>query len=144
MVARLGQRSPVHATASGQVLISEMGQESIDKLVNRRGLKKFTPRTITDGERLLKRLRRIRTDGFVVANAEYKPDLCVIATPIRDHHGVIAAALMTAMHSDRARKETSRVREVVRILKAEAEVISREIGYMAHQSVPTAQAVRSN
>ena len=144
MVARLGQRSPVHATASGQVLISEMNQEAIDSLIGRNGLKKYTPRTITDPERLHKRLLRIRNDGYVVANAEYKPDLCVIAAPIRDHHGLIAAALMTAMPSDRARKEITRVREVVRILKTESAVISREIGYMAHQATPTLQAIRSN
>jgi DNA-binding IclR family transcriptional regulator len=144
MVARLGQRSPVHATASGQVLISELAQESIDMIISRRGLKKFTPRTITDPERLQKRLHRIRNDGFVVANAEYKPDLCVIATPIRDHHGVITAALMTAMHSDRARKEITRLREIVGILKSEAGVISREIGFMARQGQTSPQAVRSN
>jgi len=144
MVARLGQRSPVHATASGQVLISEMSQEAIDRIISRHGLKKFTPRTITDPERLQRRLRRIRSDGHVVANAEYKADLCVIAAPIRDHHGVIAAALMTAMHSDRARKETSRLREVVRILKTEAEVISHEIGYMAHHIPSSIHAIRSN
>lgn len=144
MVARLGQRSPVHATASGQVLISEMSEDALDRIIKVHGLRRYTPRTITDPERLQKRLHRIRADGYVVANAEYKIDLCVIAAPIRDHHGQIAAALMTAMHSDRARKEVVRVREMVRILKTEAAVISREIGFMARQTSQTTQALRSN
>jgi DNA-binding IclR family transcriptional regulator len=129
MVARLGQRSPVHATASGQILISEMSAPAINALITRHGLKKYTARTITTREALEKRLRQVRAKGFVVANAEYKPDLCVIAVPIRDHHGRITAALMTAMQSERARKEPGRVDELVVVLQREAAVLSREIGY---------------
>jgi DNA-binding IclR family transcriptional regulator len=129
MVARLGQRSPVHATASGQILISEMSAPAINALINRHGLRKFTGRTITTRESLEKRLRQVRAKGFVVADAEYKPDLCVIAVPIRDHHGRITAALMTAMPSERARTEPERVNEVLSVLEREAVVISREIGY---------------
>jgi DNA-binding IclR family transcriptional regulator len=130
MVARLGQRSPVHATASGQILISDMGADAITAVIARHGLKRYTPRTITTREALEGRLRRVRAKGYVVANAEYKADLCVIAVPIRGHHGRITAALMTAMHSDQARKEPTRVKEVVAVLKKEGTVISREIGFL--------------
>ncbi len=99
MVARLGQRSPVHATASGQILVSEASAEALDAIVARTGLKRFTKRTITSLSGLKKRLKEVRHDGYVVADAEYKPDLCVIAVPIRDHHGKISAALMTALQS---------------------------------------------
>ncbi len=43
MVARLGQRSPVHATASGQVLIAEAGDEFLNTVISRRGLKRSRP-----------------------------------------------------------------------------------------------------
>jgi len=130
MVARLGRRSPVHATASGQVLISEQRPEVVDSIIARHELKRFTPKTITSPDKLKQRLRQVGRQGYVVANAEYKPDLCVIAVPIRDHHGRIAAALMTAMHSDRTRREKARIQEIIRTLKSEAAVISREIGHM--------------
>ncbi|MEK7671710.1 MAG: IclR family transcriptional regulator, partial [Bacteroidota bacterium] len=38
MVARLGQRSPVHATASGQVLISDLRPDVLEKIIKRSGL----------------------------------------------------------------------------------------------------------
>jgi len=140
MVARLGQRSPVHATASGQILISEMNAPAINALITRQGLKKYTARTITTREGLEKRLQQVRAKGFVVANAEYKPDLCVIAVPIRDHHGRITAALMTAMQSERARKEPDRVEEILTVLQREAAVISREIGYSGPPAQPLQDA----
>jgi DNA-binding IclR family transcriptional regulator len=129
MVARLGQRSPVHATASGQVLIAEAGDEFLNTVVARRGLKRFTPRTITTLERLKVRLKQVRKEGFVVADAEYKPDLCVIAVPIRDHHGKVHAALMTGIQSERVRRNKDLLGDIVQILKREALVVSHAIGY---------------
>jgi len=129
MVARLGQRSPIHATASGQILIAEAGDEMFNVVVSRKGLKRFTPRTLTSTSRLKDRLKEIRRTGFTIADAEYKPDLCVIAVPIRDHHGKVSAALMTALQSERLRRNRALSTDIVDVLKKESEVISRELGY---------------
>ncbi len=129
MVARLGTRSPAHATASGQVLIAELGAEALDKVVERTGLRRFTPLTITTVAGLKRRLERTAEQGFAVANGEYKPDLCVVAVPVRDHRGHVAAALMTALHSERARRDRKRIPYLISALKQEAEVISSELGF---------------
>ncbi len=129
MVARLGQRSPVHATASGQVLISEAPPEILASVVAQKGLKRFTARTITSLTGLKKRLAEVRNCGYVVNDAEYKPDLCVIAAPIRDHHGKIVAALMTALQSERARRSKGLINEIIGTLKRQAAIISHAIGY---------------
>jgi DNA-binding IclR family transcriptional regulator len=140
MVARLGQRSPVHCTASGQVLIAELPETSIDDVIQRHGLKKYTPFTITNPARFKKRLREVHAQGFSIADAEYKSDLCAIAAPIRDHRGRVCAALMTAMQSERARRNKQQVNQIVAILKKESAVISREIGYAGlPESVPLAR-----
>jgi DNA-binding IclR family transcriptional regulator len=129
IVARLGARSPIHATASGQILIAEAGDDILNAVVTRTGLKRFTPRTITSVSRLKERLKEIRRTGFTIADAEYKPDLCVIATPIRDHHGKVVAALMTALQSERLRRNRALSGDIVEILRREGAIISREIGY---------------
>ncbi len=134
MVARLGQRSPVHATASGQVLVAEVGEEALDLIVGRSAFKRFTPRTLTSVSRLKERLKEVRRTGYVVADAEYKPDLCAIAVPIRDHHGKVVAALMTALQSERLRRNRTLAGEIVELLKKEGEVISRELGYQGQHS----------
>jgi len=134
MVARLGARSPVHATATGQILISEAGEEAFNLVVARKGLKRFTPRTITSPARLKERLKEIRRTGYTVADAEYKPDLCVIAVPLRDHRGKITASLMTALQSERLRRNRALSGELVEVLKKESVVISRELGYQGQPS----------
>ncbi|MEW6510950.1 MAG: IclR family transcriptional regulator [Bacteroidota bacterium] len=129
MVARLGQRSPVHATASGQVLIADVPPEQLDRIIERSGLKKFTPKTITSVLRLKKRLKEVNRQGYAIADAEYKPDLCAVSVPIRDHRGKVAAALMTAIQSERKRKAEV-ISRLIDILKKEAAVISHAIGYL--------------
>ncbi len=138
MVARLGQRSPVHATASGQVLLAEADDEMLRAAIQRRGLKRYTPQTITSLSRLKNRFKEIRRDGFVINDAEYKPDLCVLAVPLRDHYGKIVAALMTALQSERARRNRSLLLSIVEILKREGAVISRELGYQEPHHESTA------
>ncbi len=128
IVARLGSRSPVHVTATGQVLVSEATPEVVDRVIERTGLKKFTDKTITNPALFRKRLEQIRKQGFAITDAEYKSDLCAVAVPIRDHHGAVVASLMTALPSGVANKRKGRVRELITILKDKADLISRDLG----------------
>jgi IclR family KDG regulon transcriptional repressor len=129
MVARLGQRSPVHATASGQVLIGDLAPDQLAHIIERSGLRKYTAKTLTNVSRLKKRLREVNRIGYSVADAEYKLDLCAVAVPIRDHRGKVVAALMTAIQSERKRK-VEVIDRLVDILKKEAAVISHAIGFV--------------
>lgn len=130
MVARLGQRSPVHATASGLVLIADLSPNVMEAIIDKSGLKRYTSNTITSISRLKKRLQEVREGGYTIADAEYKPDLCVIAAPIRDHRGRATAALMTALQSERAKRNKALVGRIIELLKREAAVISRELGWI--------------
>jgi len=128
IVARLGSRSPVHTTATGQVLVSEAGPEVIDRVIERTGLKKFTEKTITNPAQFRKRLEQVRKQGFSITDAEYKPDLCAVAVPIRDHRNGVVASLMTALPSGKISKHKAHVRGMIDVLKAKADIISRELG----------------
>ncbi len=134
MVARLGQRSPAHCTASGQVLIADLSQSALTRILDRVGLRKFTPKTITSVTRLKKRLSDVRTLGYAVADREYKPDLFAAAVPIYDHRGKAVAALMTALPTERAEKNKALVNDIIAILKREAGIVSREIGFQDNRN----------
>ncbi len=131
MVARLGQRSPIHATAIGQVLAADLAPEVQDAVLSKIMLKRYTPATIISMPKLKRRLREVHDHGFSVADAEYKPDLCAIAAPIRDHHGRATAALMAALHSDRVRRNKSLVANSVEVLRREAGLISEQLGFVS-------------
>lgn len=129
MVTRLGHRSPFHCTATGLVLAADMTDEAVDAMIERHGLKKFTARTITSASKLKKRLREVQRLGYAIVDGEYKPELCAVAVPIRDHTGKVVASLMTAIPSDRSGKDKKLVENLIAVLKRDAESISRRIGF---------------
>jgi IclR family KDG regulon transcriptional repressor len=129
MVTRLGSRSPFHCTATGLVIAAELSDETVDEMIQRHGLKKFTPKTITSASKLKKRLKDVRQLGYAICDGEYKPDLCAIAVPLWDHSGKVVASLMTAIPSERSSKDKKLAENLVAILKRESELISKRIGF---------------
>lgn len=129
MVTRLGSRSPFHCTATGLVIAAAMTDEVVQNMIERHGLKKFTPKTITSAAKLKKRLREVRRLGYAICDGEYKPDLCAIAVPLWDHTEKVVASLMTAVPSERIGKDKKLVENLIAILKRESELISKQTGF---------------
>ena len=129
MVTRLGHRSPFHCTATGLVLAADMQEHEVDAMIERHGLKKFTATTLTTPTKLKKRLKEVHELGYSIVDGEYKTDLCAVAVPIWDHTGKAVASLMTAIPSVRSAKDRKLVEDLLVVLKREAAVISRRIGY---------------
>ncbi len=129
IVARLGTRSPFHCTATGQVMTADMREEDLDKLISEKGLKKFTPKTITSKTALKRKLKKVREQGVAVCDREYKNDLIAIAVPIYDHTGKVVASLMTAIPKNKTNNTDKVVEELVKALRREGLNISRKLGY---------------
>ncbi len=129
IVTRLGLRSPVHCTASGLAIIAEFSEAQLDEIVRRKGLTKFTSKTITTKRALVDKLAEVRKLGYAVANGDYKTDLFALAVGIRDHHGRIVGSLMTAIHPDVARSNKKQVKSLVEALIKLGAEISKLIGY---------------
>jgi DNA-binding IclR family transcriptional regulator len=88
----VGRRLPVHATASGKVLVAH-ASDSVVATVLGAGLKRFTANTITTRAAFRRELDRVRERGYATVWAEMEPDLAAVAAPVRDHHGVVVAAI---------------------------------------------------
>ncbi len=129
LVTKLGLRSPVHCTASGQVLISEMSDDELREIIKKVGLKKYTDKTITKLSQLKLRLKKVREQGFSVVDREYNPELVAVAAPIRNVWGKIVAALLITLQY-RGSKTVARAYELAEDLKIYAEKISRKLGYI--------------
>ena len=65
-----------------------------------RGLKSFTPQTITSPETLAAELKQVRRNGFAVDREEFDEEFCCIAAPIFDarHRFVAALGLSITPH----------------------------------------------
>ncbi|MEK6571744.1 MAG: IclR family transcriptional regulator [Bacteroidota bacterium] len=129
IVTRLGDTSPAHCTAIGQVLLAGLPEDEVSRIASEKGLKRYTKKTITSEARLQKRLEEVRSNGYAIVDGEYKSDLCAVAAPIRDHTRNVAAAVMFALPSSRADKKTV-VPKLARALERVGVEISRHLGYI--------------
>lgn len=92
----VGQLTPLHATASGKVLLAHMSPERLDEVLHKSSLQKLTDNTITSRKALEAHLAEIRESGFATAFEELEVGLNASAVPIRDHTGAVVAAVSAA------------------------------------------------
>ncbi len=85
-----------HALALGKVVLALAGDEAIEQYV-RRGLRAFTPSTITEPETLRAELRRVRRAGVAQDRDEFGLDCCCLAAPVLDTAGHFVGALGISM-----------------------------------------------
>ncbi len=85
-------RDSAHALAMGKAVLSLLPRSGLARYVAR-GLKAFTPHTITSAEALEAELERVRQFGYAVDREEFDENFCCIAAPIFDPRGKFVAAL---------------------------------------------------
>ncbi len=88
----VGNRAPVHCTATGKALLAWQDSAVIEHVVGH-ALHAFTRQTITNAVELRSNLARVRADGFAVQCAEWHPREYAIAAPVFDRGGNIVAAI---------------------------------------------------
>ena len=85
-------RDSAHALAMGKVALSLLGARTVTRYIAR-GLRSFTPHTITSPNVLVGELEHARRDGYAVDREEFDENFCCIAAPIFDRSGRFVAAL---------------------------------------------------
>lgn len=74
-----GSRVPVHASASGKMILSQMSPAQRRKLLAHAPLRQYTPNTLTALDVLEEELRQVRRDGFALDDEEFLPGLVCLA-----------------------------------------------------------------
>jgi DNA-binding IclR family transcriptional regulator len=87
-----GRATPLHCVASGKVLMASLAEREVVRIV-KRGLIRYTERTIVDLDPLLEELARIRRRGYATAIGEYELGLNAVAAPVYDARGQVRAAV---------------------------------------------------
>ena len=82
----IGRGFPLHASATGKVLLAHMTEGQIRSLIPPQ-LESFTPFTIVDREALISDLHEAFDAGVFVSEDELEVGLYVLAVPVRDASG---------------------------------------------------------
>ena len=120
-----GRAVPLHSVAAGKVLLASLPEREILRFV-RRGLDRFTDRTIVGLEPLLEELARVRRRGYATAFGEYDPALNAVAAPVHDARGSVIAAVDVWGPSFRVTPR--RVPELVQQVREAAGAVSVRLG----------------
>ncbi len=64
MIVKLGSRSPIHASGVGKTLLASMTEKGVSTILQRKGLARFTERTIDNPANLRVELSHIRKLGY--------------------------------------------------------------------------------
>jgi len=123
----VGELTPLHATSSGKILLAFMSREARKELLSSAELTQFTERTITSLDLLEDELGAVAREGLVYAFEEFENGLNAVAAPIRDHSGIVIAALSASGPVYRFTED--RMRDVASAVRSAADAISERMGY---------------
>lgn len=122
----VGQRTVLHATSSGKILLAYADQRHRETLL-RPPLEKFTELTLAKVADIEAELTNVLEVGWAQAIEEYEEGLNAIAAPIRSHDGRVIGALSAA--GPAYRLSPDRLPEAVASVIRAADEISSSLGF---------------
>lgn len=84
---RPGSRVPVHCSASGKMLLSQLSPAQRHKLLAHSPLKAYTDNTLTDLDALEEELKAVRKNGYALDDEEFLPGLVCVAVLVPNPSG---------------------------------------------------------
>lgn len=134
---RTGTTRPPHATAIGKALLAAMPQKNLEALVSKLELRAITPRTITDPQKLLEEIEKVRRTEIAYDDGEFHPELRCVAVHVRNFTGRIVGAL--GMSTAIWRLSLNDLADKSIVLRQVAQDLSRALGYTGpHENAPPA------
>ncbi|MGQ1838126.1 IclR family transcriptional regulator [Kocuria turfanensis] len=124
----IGSLTPLHATASGKVLLAGLSSDERARVLRTRGLPALTARTITSRKQLERQLIDVAAQGYATVCEEFEIGLNSVAVPVRDHLGTVIASISVSGPAFRFTEET--MTDLVEELKEAGERVSRRMGYV--------------
>ncbi len=81
--APVGKRIPLHVTATGRTLLSQMNPKSRASILKKAAYQRYTDTTLLSAEEVEREIQASIERGWFQGNAEYTPDLGGVALPFQ-------------------------------------------------------------
>jgi DNA-binding IclR family transcriptional regulator len=115
--ARPGKLIPLHVTATGRALLSQMAPADRASVLRRATFERYTPTTLMSVAAVEKEIKKSVERGWFEGNAEYTSDLGGVAVPLKMPHrqfAVLVAGPMFRVKSRSAELAKIMAREIAR------------------------------
>lgn len=87
-----GTLIPLHVVSSGLVILAHWPTEQVQSYMES-GLVPYTSKTVTDPQAMLRRLKRVRDQGYVWGIEEFAEGISSVASPIYDHQSRVLGVI---------------------------------------------------
>jgi DNA-binding IclR family transcriptional regulator len=122
----VGTRWPAHATSTGKVLLAHLS-DADRKAILHAPLAKHTPHTMTTLAALRDELACVREQGYATAIHELELGFTAVGAPVRNHDGIVVAAI--SLGGPSVRLTPDRIPKIAAVIIAAAERISERLGF---------------
>jgi IclR family transcriptional regulator, KDG regulon repressor len=128
MASRIGLRNPAHSSAVGKVLLADLPEETLNEILQGKGLPRRTGNTITEIDPLKEHLKLVRRQGYAVDDEENEEGIRCVGSPIYNEAGKAVAAVSVSGPAFRITKKA--IQETLKRKVMETALkISRRLGH---------------
>jgi DNA-binding IclR family transcriptional regulator len=131
---QVGIVRPAHCTALGKVLLAALHPQQLERHLQSRELRRFTPRTIIEHDALSREIEAVRRGGIAFDDGEFDPDARCVAVPVHNFTGQVAGAI--GISAPMWRLTMQALQEKTQLVREAAAELSRELGYEAKSAAP--------
>ena len=131
----IGKQAPLHTVACGKLFLSTYSPAQLDVYIEKVGLQKLTPNTITDRDQLVEMLEQVRRQGYGEDKEECEEGLACVGYPLYNYKGEICAGISYFGDAYEMR-DPERLKAVHRELQGASREISRRLGWIGPDSTP--------
>jgi IclR family transcriptional regulator, acetate operon repressor len=125
-ICKPGGRAFLHSSSLGKSMLALMPSGDVNRILESKGMVRFTERTIDTLSRMAEDLAEIRTLGYAVDDEENTLGLRCVAAAVTNEHGEPIAAI--SVSGPTARIPRTRVPNLGPLVRAIADELTRELG----------------
>jgi DNA-binding IclR family transcriptional regulator len=126
-IHQVGPRIPAYCSSLGKAILAFLRDEELKAFLNQTKLVPYTPKTVTQKERLLRELEETQRRGYSIDQEETTLGLVCIGAPIFGKNGHLEGSI--SLSGDPSRLQRKQLKGLAEKLIKIAGEISRSMGY---------------
>jgi DNA-binding IclR family transcriptional regulator len=119
-----GTRLPLLAGATGRVLLSQIEKEEAKEIMRKRGLTRYTSKTVVDPRQFLREVEQVKKWGYAVDDEEYITGVRAVAAPLLSASSAPAALWVVGFTST---LDDHKIKMVIREIQATIQEIKQSL-----------------
>ncbi|MCJ7747198.1 MAG: IclR family transcriptional regulator [Desulfobacterales bacterium] len=119
-----GTRLPLLAGATGRVLLSQIEKEKAKEIIQKKGLVRYTSKTVTDQRQFLREIEKAKKQGYAVDDEEYISGVRAVAAPLLSASAPPAALWVVGFTST---LDDQKVKTVIREIQEAVQKIKQSL-----------------